>query len=354
MSVDEALTPKTDPTPDTNGSPVVDCALYERGVRQGGALPLDTALNSAQEAAERSQPRDGESEPFVWIGLHEPSAEEFESIAHKFELHPLAVEDAVHAHQRPKLETYGETVFVVLKTVHYVDHQEVVDVGELMLFVGANFVVSVRHGSATALAQVRRDLEASPDRLRAGPAAVLHAVLDRVVDDYIVAADLVAEDVDDIECQVFSGDREDHAKRIYALKREVLAFQRSVKPLVDPLRRLSEGDVPHLDGDTAQYFRDVHDHLLRTADQVDGFSQLLNDILEANTSGVTMRQNEDMRKITAWVAIVAWITMIAGIYGMNFRHMPELNWVLGYPFALALMLGGAGGLYVLFKRNRWL
>ena len=332
-------------------SAIVDCALYTDGVRQGGVVPLDDAMHTVHEAAERSS---AEAEPFVWIGLHEPTAEQFEAVARKFELHPLAVEDAVHAHQRPKLETYGDTIFVVLKTVHYVDHDEVVEVGELMLFIGTNFVVSVRHGKGSPLDQVRADLEHSADRLRAGPAAVLHAIVDRVVDNYIVAAEQVAEDIDEIECEVFSGDRNDHAERIYKLKREVLSFQRSVKPLGEPLRRLAAAEVPHLDDETAQYFRDVHDHLLRTADQVDEFSQLLNDILEANTAGVTMRQNEDMRKITAWVAILAWITMIAGIYGMNFERMPELGWALGYPFALSIMLLGSVVLHRLFKRNRWL
>ncbi len=334
-------------------SPIVDCALYEDGVRRGGVVPLDTALQAAQAASQRAAAQPGDAEPFVWIGLHEPSGEEFEAVAEKFGLHPLAVEDAVHAHQRPKLETYGDTVFLVLKTVRYVDHDEVVDVGEVMIFVGANFVVSVRHGAATPLADVRRALEGSTERLRAGPAAALHAIVDRVVDDYVAAAEQVADDIAEIECEVFAGDRADHAQRIYKLKREVLSFQRAVKPLVEPLRRLAAEEVA-LDGSTAQYFRDVHDHLLRTADQVDGFSQLLNDILEANTAGVTMRQNEDMRKITAWVAILAWITMVAGIYGMNFEHMPELGWLLGYPFALSLMGGGGAILYRLFKRNQWL
>ena len=339
---------------DDAASAIVDCALYADGVRRDGVVPLDTALETVQEAADEAKNSASGASPFVWIGLHEPTSEQFASVAEKFELHPLAVEDAVHAHQRPKLETYGDTIFVVLKTVTYVNHEEVVDVGELMLFLGANFIVSVRHGAGSPLNQVRTQLESSEERLRAGPAAVLHAVLDRVVDDYIEAADQVAEDIDEIECDVFSPDRNDHAERIYKLKREVLAFQRSVKPLGEPLRRLAEAEVPHLDAETAKYFRDVHDHWLRTADQVDGFSQLLNDVLEANTAGVTMRQNEDMRKITAWVAILAWITMIAGVYGMNFEHMPELGWVLGYPFAVGVMLLGSFVLHRLFKRNGWL
>ena len=333
---------------------IVDCALYLDGRRRGGEVPLDTALEAAQEAAAGGERSAGGPAPFVWIGLHAPSGEDLGAVAREFHLHPLAVEDAVHAHQRPKLEVHGNTIFIVLKTVTYIDHQEVVDVGEVMLFIGENFVVSVRHGSGSPLGAIREDLEAQPDRLRAGPAAVLHAVVDRIVDEYGEAAAQVAEDIDEIECEVFSGDRNDHAERIYKLKREVLSFQRSVKPLADPLCRLAAGDFAQLDPGTAQYFGDVEDHLLRTADQVDGFSQLLNSILEANTAGVTMRQNEDMRMITAWVAILAWITMIAGIYGMNFEHMPELHWSFGYPMALGLMLLGSVVLYRLFRRNRWL
>ena len=330
---------------------IVDCALYEDGVRRAGTIPLNAALESARDASQRNASGDS---TFVWIGLREPNGDEFAAVAEEFSLHPLAVEDAIHAHQRPKLEAYGDTAFLVLKTVEYIDSEEVVEVGELMLFAGANFVVSVRHGQGSPLAAVRRRLEGSREELRTGPAAVLHAVADKVVDDYETAALKVATDIEDIEYAVFSGDRDDHAQRIYKLKREVLVFQRAVKPLAEPLRQLAGGGVPHVHSATTQYFRDVHDHVLRTADQLDNFSQLLNSILEANTANVTMRQNEDMRKITAWVAILAWITMIAGIYGMNFDHMPELHWTLGYPFALSLMLVGAAVLYRAFRRNRWL
>jgi magnesium transporter len=332
-------------------SAIVDCALYEDGHRQGGVVPLHVALETAHRSAEHAEEPGGN---FLWIGLYEPSSEEFDSVAHEFALHPLAVEDAVHAHQRPKLEIYGDIVFVVLKTIRYVDPTEVIEVGEVMLFLGPDFVISVRHGSASSLGGVRRDLESRPELLRVGPSAVLYAVADRIVDDYIVAAQGVATDVEEIEAQVFSGEREDHAERIYKLKREVLAFRRAVAPLASPLERLANGRVPLLDPRTADYFRDVHDHLLRAAEQVDGFNELLNGVLDANISGVSMRQNEDMRKITAWVAILAWATLIAGVYGMNFDYMPELHWLYGYPLALVLMIGGAVVLYTAFKRNRWL
>ena len=317
-------------------------------------MPLDMTLEAAQDAAAEARARPDGAAPFVWIRLHAPTAGELGAVASKFDIHPLAVEDALQAHQRPRLRTYGETIFVVLKTVRYGDREEIVSVGELMLFIGSNFVVSVRHGAGSPLSEVRNRLEAQPERLRAGPAVVLHAVIDRVVDDYIVAAGMVDEDIDDIESDVFSGDRNDHAERIHMLKREVLAFQRSVKPLAEPLRRLADGEFPQLDDMTVHYCGDVYDNLLRAGDQIDEFSQLLNSALEANTAGVAMRQNEDMRKIASWVAILGWITMIAGVYGMNFEHMPELNWKLGYPMAVGVMLGGSAVLYSLFKRNSWL
>lgn len=359
----DRLTAPADRSPGTDAgsrsadrdSGIVDCALYEDGRRRGGVVPLATALETAQEASARAAGPDGEGHgSFVWIGLHEPTADQFEAVAEEFALHPLAVEDAVHAHQRPKLETYGDIVFVVLKTVRYVDPREVIEIGEVMLFLGTDFVVSVRHGEGSALGDVRRDLEARPELLRSGPSAVLYAVVDRIVDDYVLAEDGVATDIEEIEEQVFSGGRDDHAERIYRLKREVLAFQRAVTPLRIPVERLARGQVDDLDPATAPYFRDVHDHVLRIAEHVDAFSELLNSVLDANIAGVTLRQSEDMRKITSWVAILSWITMVAGIYGMNFDRMPELGWRLGYPFALSIMALGAGLLYRAFRRNDWL
>jgi magnesium transporter len=330
---------------------IVDCALYREGARQGGVLPLNLALTLAHHAgAEQTD----HSSSFVWIALHEPSEEEFDIVARAFALHPLAVEDAVHAHQRPKMETFGDTLFAVLKTVHYLEAGKEIEVGDVMLFVNPHFVVTVRHGHVDPLLDVRRDLEARPELLRAGPGAVLYAIADRIVDDYALAIGRIAEDIEEIEEQVFTGEGENHAERIYLLKREVLAFRRAVAPLAPPMDRLARQELAAVNPRTAPYFRDVHDHLLRVAEQIDGFSELLNGILDANTAGVSMRQNEDMRRITAWVAIVAWATLIAGIYGMNFAFMPELGWRLGYPMALAIMAVGGLWLYIAFRRNRWL
>lgn len=325
-------------------SALVDCAVYVGGKRVGGQLHLTDARDIARE-------RGG----FVWLGLHQPEASALQAVADELDLHPLAVEDAVHAHQRPKLETYGDhQLFMVLKTVRYVDHEEVIEAGELMVFVGPDFVVSVRHGQGGDLVGVRDELEARPDLLSAGPAAVLYAVVDRVVDGYAPAALAVEEDVDEIEDQVFGTSRAQPTERIYKLKREVMEFRRAVEPLGSATASLSGGQVHCLDPRTGEYFRDVHDHVLRATDLVNGMGELLDSILSSNLAQVSMRQNEDMRKISAWVALAAVSTLIAGIYGMNFTGMPELHWTYGYPYALLLMLGSSTALYVGFRRNDWL
>jgi magnesium transporter len=323
---------------------IVDCALYEGGRRSPRALPFHEAFETAQH-------RPGD---FVWVGLFEPTAEELEDLAQEFELHPLAVEDAVHAHQRPKLERYGDTIFLVLKTATYVDPEEVVALGEVMLFVGEGFVVSVRHGDHGELSDLRQRLEADPDRLAHGPTAVVHAVLDAVVDRYEQVLAGVDGDIDEIEAQVFSTERVDHAQRIFKLKREVLDFRRAVRPLLPPVEQLASGKVPGIETGLGEWFRDVHDHLLRVWDHVESLDAVLSSALSANLAQVGVRQNEDMRKISAWVAIAAIPTMIAGIYGMNFEHMPELGTYWGYPMALALMAGSCFLLWRWFKRQGWL
>ncbi len=322
---------------------IVDCAIYEDGHRRDGKVDLEHAY--------RERAHDGK---FVWIGLYEPTHEEFDSLEREFGLHPLAVEDAVNAHQRPKLEVYGEVVFLVLKTARYVDSEEVVELGELLVFVGHDFVITVRHGEATPLTAVRERLEHDPKRLRHGPGAVLHAVLDQVVDDYGPATDGLEQDIEEVESELFASDRANPAQRIYRLQREVLEFRRGTATLIDPVERLAGGRYWQVHPEICSYFRDVNDHLIRTRDTLDGMRDLLQSSLQANLAQVTVRQNDDMRRISAWIAIVAVPTMLAGIYGMNFDDMPELHWSFGYPLVIAVMLTACGFLFWRFKRAGWL
>jgi magnesium transporter len=327
-------------------SAVVDCALYDAGQRLGGRVELESALRKADAC------QDG----FVWIGLHDPSPGVVEAVGRHFELHPLAVEDAVHAHQRAKLEVHGgDTLFVVLKTARYVDSEELIEIGEVMVFLGPRFVVTVRHGEGSPLHDVRLDLEAHPDLLGIGPSSVLYAIADRVVDDYLAVIDGIAVDVEEVEAEVFSGASSNPAERIYRLKREVLEFRRAVNPLIAPMQRLAskQAGLP-LDPRTQEYFGDVHDHLLRDAERITGFDELLTNALQANVAQITMRDNQDMRRISAWVAIIAVPTMVFGLYGMNFEHMPELKWTYGYPAVVAAVLAICAVLYRKFKQTGWL
>ena len=323
---------------------LVDCALYCDGVRSPGEVELE-------EAAERARAQEGS---FVWLGLNAPDAEAFIEVAREFDLHDLAVEDAVHAHQRPKLDVYDDHLFAVLKTVRYVDADEVVETGELMVFVGRDFVVTVRHGIAAELAPVRQQLEARPELMALGPSAVLWAVMDAVVDGYSPALEGLEDDVDEVEDEVFSDGRSNPTRRIYTLKREVMEFHRAVHPLVDVMERLGRGDLSLQATATVALFRDVQDHVLRADERVTGLDGLLASSLDANVAQVTLQQNEDMRKISAYAAILTVCTTVAGVYGMNFEVMPELEWRLGYPFALALMGGVSTYMYRAFRRNRWL
>ncbi|HEX6652808.1 MAG TPA: magnesium/cobalt transporter CorA [Thermoleophilaceae bacterium] len=322
---------------------IVDCAIYENGVRRDGKVELEHAY-------------DGRHEPgrFVWIGLHEPSADEFETLSREFDLHPLAVEDAIHAHQRPKLEIYDEMVFMVLKTARYVDPTEVIELGEVLVFLGDDFVITVRHGEASSLAGVREKLDADAERLKHGPSSALHAIMDKIVDDYQPALEGLETDIDEVEDQLFSGERVNPAERIYKLQREVLGFRKATAPLVEPIDKLARGHYLQIHPEVRDYFRDVNDHLIRARDQLDAMHDLLSSSLQANLAQVGVRQNEDMRKISAWVAIAAVPTAIAGIYGMNFRHMPELGWELGYPAVIAFMGLICGFLYMRFRRSGWL
>ncbi|GAA3862302.1 magnesium and cobalt transport protein CorA [Streptomyces sedi] len=337
-----------------SGDAVVDCAVYRDGVRRPG--PRDPAAAIAQAR------RRGARGMFVWIGLFEPTESELAGVAEQFGLHPLAVEDAVHAHQRPKLERYDETLFMVLKTVRYVSHgeltstSEVVETGEIMVFVGADFVITVRHGGHGALGALRRELEESPEQLAKGPASVLHGIADQVVDHYLDVAADVREDIDEVESAVFADTRGDASQvgRIYQLKRELLELKRAVTPLDRPLQQLSETPIGVVHPEIRSYFRDVADHLNRVSDQVNGYDALIDSILQANLAQVQATQNEDMRKITAWAAIIAVPTMVCGVYGMNFRYMPELEWRFGYPLVLTVIATASWLIHRGFRRNGWL
>ncbi|MER6071228.1 magnesium/cobalt transporter CorA [Streptomyces sp. NPDC001817] len=333
------------------GSSVVNCVTYQDGVR----VPQCTDLVDAVRMVRKT------GEGFVWLGLHEPTDHEFAGIAELFDLHPLAVEDAVEAHQRPKLEHYGNTLFAVFKTVCYVEHEqltatsEVVNTGEIMVFVGEDFVITVRHGRHGSLGPLREELEAHPQQLAKGPAAVLHAIADHVVDDYLHVTDAVQADIDQVETEVFSenGARLDPG-RIYQMKRELLELKRAVVPLGRPVEDLATRPIRVVAPEIQAYFRDVLDHLIRAKEQIAAFDELLNSILQAHLAQVTVAQNEDMRKITAWAAVIAVPTMVCGLYGMNFDHMPELHWRFGYPLVMAVMGAACLVLYRGFRRNGWL
>jgi magnesium transporter len=323
---------------------IVDCALYRAGQR------VEETHNLVKLAAEARR----DPQAFVWMGLFEPTETDVRGVARVFDLHPLAVEDAVKAHQRPKVDVYDDSLFVVLRTLTYLDATSDVETGEISLFVGADMAITVRHGEGTELAGVRSRMERHPDVLAHGPAAVLYAVCDTVVDTYGVVAAELQIDVDELEASVFSPSRTDDFERIYKLKRELQEFRRAVVPLVAALTGLSTEDLPAIQVEARPFFRDVYDHLLRVQEQVESLELLLNGILQAHLAQVGIRQNEDMRRISAWVAILAVPTMIAGIYGMNFKHMPELGWSYGYPLAIGLMLVICGSLYRVFKRTGWL
>jgi magnesium transporter len=325
------------------------CARYVRGRRVDGDLSLAGAFAACR------------SEGFVWIECTEPTQAELAAVAEEFQLPPVAVADAVAAHQRPKLEMHDDIVLVVLKPVHYVDSYEVVEVTELAMFLGPGFLVTVRHGDNDVLEQVRREFERGSEHPEFGVSEVLYRVAARVVDGYQEAIDYIYDDVDDIEEQVFGGGEQDRSERIYSLKREVADFRRAVTPLSRTLDLLAGGNHPVLSAEAAPYFRGVHDHLLRAADNVEAIDRLLSDVLQANTAQVSvrqariaLRQNEDMRRISAWAAIALVPTAVAGIYGMNFDHMPELRWQYGYPLVVGVIVAICGTLYLNFRARHWL
>jgi magnesium transporter len=336
---------------------IVDSAIYVGGKRMAEPRTL-------QETYRACRLHQG----MAWIGLYKPTEEEFASVAAEFELHELAVEDAVRAHQRPKLDRYGDILFVALKAARYLDKQEAVEFGEIHVFVGDDFVVTVRHAESPNLALVRRRMEQDPELLGRGPQAVLYAILDRVVDDYGPVVAGLENDIDEIESEVFGGNA-GVSRRTYELSREVIEFQRAVKPLPGLLSSLiAGGEKSGIDPELQQYLRDVQDHALVVQDQVASFRELLQNILSVNLAMVGLQQNDEVRqlseaalqqndevkRISAWAAILFAPTLIGTVYGMNFAHMPELDWRFGYPVALGLMLTCSVGLYAVFRRSGWL
>ena len=322
---------------------IVDCAHYEKGERQHeGPIEIEEAAKLC-----------GGSGNFAWVGLKEPTADELERVGNAFGLHELALEDVENAHQRPKLEDYGDSLFIVLRTARYDDAKEEVEFGEIHLFVGSDYVVAVRHGEASELTGARKRLEEHENLLEGGPGAVVWAIVDKVVDDYTPVVDGIDNDIEEVEEEIF-GQQADATQRIYFLKREVIEFHRAVSPLLAPLESLQYGAQPAVNDELRRFFRDVHDHAKRVDEQVSGQRELLTSILEANLALLGVKQNVVVRQISAWAAIITVPTFMASVWGMNFEHMPELNETWAYPAALVLMLVAILGLYRFFKRIDWL
>ncbi len=325
---------------------IVERALYRHGRRVADGLPF-AELAAGCDAT-----------TMAWIGLYRPDGDELKEVGDAFDLHELAVEDAVHAHQRAKLERYGNTIFIVLRPARYLDETETVEFGEVHVFAGPRFVVTLRHGESPDLQDVRHSLESRPALLARGPVAVVHAIMDRVVDDYAPVAAGIENDIDEIVDQVF-GEGGDASKRTYELTREVIAFQRAIKPLVPMLEELME--EPGVEDDERRYLRVVQDHALRLEEQSDAFRTLLDNVLRVNLtletkalSEASHAQTEEVKRISGWAAILFAPTLVGTVYGMNFDHMPELDWRLGYPFAIGLMLAASATLYLVFRRRGWI
>ena len=329
--------------PGSNQGPVVACAAYA-----GGCRVADVAIEDISEVLTQE-------DRFVWIGLYEPDEPLLKEVQAEFGLHDLAIEDAHLAHQRPKLERYGDSLFIALRTAQPDREQGRIAFGETHLFVGARYVVSVRHGASLSYADVRTRCEASPQLLAKGPGFVLHAIMDFVVDQYFPIVDSLEDDLETLEAHIFGAAvSRDTTMRIYTLKRDLLEIKRGVSPLVDICNRLMRTDLDLIPDDARPYFRDVYDHAIRLSEKVDGLRELLGTALEANLSLTTIAQNEATKRITGWAAIFAIPTMIAGVYGMNFEFMPELRWRWGYPVVMAVTVSLCGILYYRFKRSGWL
>jgi magnesium transporter len=322
---------------------VVNCAAYCNGKRVK-ELEIE---NVSEVLVEQDQ--------FAWIGLHEPSEEILKGIQKEFCLHDLAIEDAHSAHERPKIEMYGDSIFLVMRTAQMNRQEQRIDFGETHIFLGARYIVSVRHGSSISYKDVRSRCELTPHLLRKGPGFALYALMDSIVDQYFPIIDELERQLEIIEEKIFEGvARRDTTTEIYKLKREMLEIKRAVLPLIDICNRLVRFDFEIIADDTRPYFRDVYDHVIRINEMVDTLRELLTSALEANFSLTSISQNEVTRKFAAWAAIIAVPTMIAGIYGMNFTSMPELHWAFGYPTVMIITIGFCLYLYRHFKRSDWL
>ena len=324
-------------------TPVVNCGTYCDG-RRVANIPIEDISEALKEP-----------NGFVWIGLHEPSEEILTQIQQEFQLHELAIEDAHRAHQRPKIETYGDTYFIVLRTIHANSETREIEFGETHFFLGTNFIVSIRHGSSRSYTDVRARCESKPQLLRKGPGFALYAVMDAIVDGYFPVIDALGEELELLEDRIFSEQpSRKTTEDIYHLKRQLVEVKRAVSPLIDICNRLVRFDLELIPDDTRPYFRDIYDHAIRINEMVDSARELLASALEANLSMISVSQNDVQKRFAGWAAIIAVPTMVAGIYGMNFKFMPELNWVYGYPVVLGLTIAASGLMYAVFKRSGWL
>lgn len=322
---------------------IVDVGLYVDGQRQAGPDDISDLVDIARK-----------NNGFVWIGLAEPTQEEFNTIVGELNFHPLAIEDAISAKQRPKIEDYDGLTFFVIKTVFYDEIKSEITTGELLCFVDKNYIVIVRHGSGSPLSTVRKDFEQHPNQVKIGPFAVLHAVIDRVIDEYTIIANELENDVINIETRVFGGNRKTFSQEIYFLKREVIEYRHAIEPLVIPLQKIVNENFTYAPDSIKPFFRDTIDHLQHACEHASGMDSLLTTVLQADLAHVQVRQNEDVRRISAWIALAAGPTMIAGIYGMNFEYMPELEWKYGYGLVLGSIFLLSGFLFYKFKKSKWL
>jgi magnesium transporter len=322
-------------------NPIVNCSVYREGTKMSD-------IDLKDISSELTQPGH-----FVWIGLHDPDHEMLLTVQRQFGLHDLAIEDALHAHQRPKLEAYGSTLFIVLRTALMKDHR--LEMGETHFFVGANFLITVRHGSSKTYTEVRSRCESSPNLLKKGPGFALYAVMDAIVDQYFPLIDELEEELANLEEKIFHEElRRETTESVYHLKRELMVAKQAVSPLIDICNRLTRFDLQMIDEETRPYFRDVYDHAIRINEMIDNQRELISTAMETNFSLISISQSEVSKRFAGWAALIGVPTMVVGIYGMNFRFMPELEFRYAYPLIMAITFGFCGFLYYRFKRSGWL